>query len=181
VFIDEIQFEETGAANSPASTSPISVNVQMTVVELPPYLVASPVHFPPFVKGDNPPETQLRIYNNGPSRWKGSVTANLPWLTVPQGLFTCEPGDNVPITVTLNGKAAGAPNVGFSQWDDALEILGGRERVTAPVFVDLREPISDIHLDTPTLNFGQFDGASTGEMPSQPVRLINASPAAWKG
>lgn len=173
VLIDELQLTD--------GDSTLTVGVQMTVVELPPYLVASPVNFPPFVKGDNPPEAQLRIYNNGPSRWKGSVTATLPWLTVPQGMFTCEPGDNVPITVTLNGKAPDALKIGFSQWEDALEISGGRARVTATVYVDLREPISDIHLDTPILNFGQFDGASTGELPAQTVRLVNASPAVWKG
>jgi len=50
--------------------------------------------------------------------------------------------------------------------------------VSVPVQIDLRDTISELHLDTPILNFGQFDG---GELPSQAIRLVNASPAAWMG
>ena len=152
----------------------------MTIVELPPFLVASPVYFPPFVKGDNVPEGLLRIYNNGPARWRGSIVANVPWINVPDTTFVCEPGYSVEVYVALNSKALDVLQPGLSRWDDTLAVTGGREPVTASVQVDLRKEITEIHLDTPTLNFGQVDGAAA-ELPSQMVRLVNASPAPWNG
>jgi len=171
-LIDEIRLDGPNAD--------ITVSVQLTVVERPPYLVASPVTFPPFVRGDTPPETTLRIYNNGPAKWRGSVVANYPWLNTPAGLFVCEPGDSIPITITLNNQALDALQNGFSSWDNALSVTGGREPVTVSVQVDVREAISELYLDTPTLNFGQVDGAVT-DLPSLNVRLINAGPMAWTG
>jgi hypothetical protein len=175
VVIDEIHVETAGT-DSPAITIP----VQLTVVELPPYLVASPVHFPPFVRGDSPPEAVLRIYNNGPARWRGEVIANKMWLNVPDTIFTCEPSDMIEVYVSLNHRAADELEIGFKQWHDALSITGAREPVSALVQVDVRDAISELHLDTPILNFGQVDG-STSELPTQTVRLVNAGPAAWTG
>ncbi len=173
ILIDEVRLED--------AESVVTVGVQMTVVELPPYLVASPVIFPPFVKGDTPPESVLRVVNNGPARWRGTVSANKPWLTVPaERVFTCEPDSSIEIFVTLNSQATDALPIGLSHWDDALSATGGREEVLASVQVDLREAISELHLDTPTLNFGQIDGANP-DLPTLPVRLINASPAPWTG
>ncbi len=172
ILIDEIHLEDTD--------STVAVGVQMTVVERPPYLVASPVSFPPFVKGDSPPEAELRVYNNGPARWRGQVVANKPWLTVADTWFGCEPGGSVEIFVNLNGKVSDAVPTGFSQWEDALSVTGGREPLAVSVQVDLRDTISELHLDTPILNFGQIDGASSG-LPVQTVRLVNASPAPWTG
>jgi hypothetical protein len=172
ILIDEIRIEDADSA--------ISIPVQMTVVELPPYLVASPVIFPPFVKGDTPPESVLRVYNNGPARWRGTVASNKPWLTVPERVFTCEPDNMIEVFVALNSQAPDALPVGLSHYDDALTVTGGREPVLASVHIDLREAISELHLDTPTLNFGQIDGANP-ELPTLPVRLINASPSPWNG
>lgn len=169
VLVDEIQL---------GTTESLSVNVQITVVELPPFLVAQTVNFPPFVKGDNPPEGVLRIHNNGPARWRGTVVSNLPWLNAPDNGFTCEAGDSIDMHMTLNNKAAGVLQIGFNQWDDALSVTGGREPVSVPVQIDLRDTISELHLETPILNFGQVD---SGELSSQAMRLVNASPSPWIG
>ena len=165
IVIDEIRLE--------GQEEVASVGVQLTVVELPPFLVAHTVNFAPFVRGDSPPEGLLRIHNNGPARWRGTVIANTPGLNVPDSVFVCEPGTSVDLFVTLTGQALDRLNTGLNQWDAALSITGGREPVNVAVQIDLRDPISELYLETPTLNFGQIDST----LPSQTLRLVNAGPA----
>ncbi|MEP7289609.1 MAG: hypothetical protein ABI947_27990 [Chloroflexota bacterium] len=172
VIIDEIRFEN---ADSTLTTT-LPIDVQLTVVELPPYLVANPITFVPFIKGDSPPEGVLRIHNNGPARWRGTITANTSLLTVPDNVFTCEPGDSIELPVTLNSTALEVLKTGLTHLDDALSVHGGREPITTSASIDLRDPIWELHLDTLTLNYGQIDGVLP-ELPSQIVRLVNAGPA----
>ncbi|HVO44578.1 MAG TPA: hypothetical protein VMT34_18255 [Aggregatilineales bacterium] len=171
ILIDEIQFEGEGDPVPP-------VGVQMTLVELPPFVLANPVSFPPFVRGDPPSEGTLHLHNMGPGRWRGEITTTLPWLTVPEKVFLCEPNDAIDILITLNGSALEAVRAGFSRWEGALYITGVREPVAASVEIDIREAVSELHIDTPTLNFGQLDGTGVG---TDTLRLVNASPSAWKG
>ncbi|HLY25674.1 MAG TPA: hypothetical protein VKQ72_05000 [Aggregatilineales bacterium] len=173
ITIDEIRIEEAENENAVAV-----LPVQITIVELPPFLVANAVRFPPFVKGDNPPEGQLRIHNNGPARWRGTITPNHAALTVPDSLFTCEPGSSIDLTVTLNSKAQESLQIGLNTWENALTVSGGREPLSVPVQLDLREPISELHLETPLLNFGEIDPSLPNLDSSQTIRLVNASPAA---
>src|SRR5258708_18528989 len=64
---------------------------------------------------------------------------------------------------------------GLTHRDNPLPITGARVPITTSAQIDMREPISEIHLETPTLNFGQVDGV---ELPTQAIRLVNAGPAA---
>jgi hypothetical protein len=169
ILVDEVRLEGQDESET--------VGVQLTVVELPPFLIAHTVNFAPFVRGDSPPEGLLRIHNNGPARWRGTVIANHPGLNVPDGFFVCEPGTSVDLFITLNSKALDTLKAGLNQWDAALSVTGGREPVNVAVQIDLRDPISELYLDTPTLNFGQIDAAMR-DLPSQVVRLVNAGPAA---
>jgi hypothetical protein len=177
VLLDEIRFEEAETEAGADTEAALVVGVQVTIVERPPFLVASPVNFPPFVKGDNLPEGLLRIYNNGPARWRGSVVANVPWINVPDTTFVCEPDGSVEIYVTLNSLALETLKPGLNRSDNALSVTGGREPVAASVQVDLREAISEIHV-TRHAELRQIDGAVANCC----ARVkVNASPVAWKG
>lgn len=167
LVIDDIQFGEDTA-----------VQVRLTVVELPPYLSVRPVNFAPFVKGETPPEGTLNIYNMGPSIWRGTVKSTLTWLTVPDRPFLCEPGEIIDLTVTLSNRAA--LKIGVNRFEGALVLTGTREPVTASVQVDLRDAALELYLETPTLNFGQVNGANT-ELPTDTIRLLNANATPWKG
>jgi hypothetical protein len=170
--IDQVQI--TTAAGGEA------VPVMLTVVELPPYVVAPLVSFPPFVRGDMPPDAPLSIHNMGPAVWRGIVRSSLDWLSVPERLLICQPGENVDLYVTLLANAMEVLEPGFSRHEAALTISGARTAVTVAVQVDLREVSSELVLETPTLNFGLVNGGAV-DLPTDTLRLLNASPQEWKG
>jgi hypothetical protein len=171
LLVDELRFEGDGAEIAP-------VAVTLTVVELPPFLVVNTVSFPPFVRGDQTPEALLHIQNMGPTRWRGEITTTLPWLVAPERAFACEPDNSIEVLITLNSAALESVRSGFSHWDRVLHMTGGREPVAASVEIDIRDAVSELHLDTPLLNFGRLDGITPG---SDTLRLINGGPSAWRG
>lgn len=173
LLIDYLQFEVSEGAPVAAP-----VPVHMTIVQRPPFLVARLVSFPPFVWGDPPPEAALHIHNMGPSIWQGQIIPNLKWLNAPQRAFECEPSESITVAVGLNFSGGEALKAGISLWENALRITGGREPISVAVQLDIRETPEDIHLETPTLNFGMVTG---GENAPEVVRLLNAGPNAWGG
>ncbi len=175
-IIDEIEFESRELSVPVEET----VQVQLTLIELPPFLVARPVVFPPLVKGDPPLDGVLAIHNMGPAAWQGTVVANLPLLSAPDRVLTCPPGETINVPISLTGQAVEELAVGAVRWENALAVTGGREPVSTSVQVDVREVTLELHLETPTLNFGQVNGA-IADMPADTVRVLNAGPVSWTG
>lgn len=169
LLIDELRF----------STGDV-IPVELTLIELPPYLVALQVNFPPFVYGDMPPDAVLTIQNMGPAIWRGAVTTKVDWLTVPERLLICEPHEHVDIHISLNPQKVDALAHGLHRTADALAISGGREPVLVAVQTDIRDISTELVLETPIINFGSVNGGAV-ELPSEVVRLLNASPQTWKG
>src|SRR5947208_3002642 len=93
-----------------------------------------------------PSRCAMLVVRPGPARWRGTVIANTPWLNVPDTAFTCEPGESIELYLTLNGTALENIDTGLTHLDNALTITGAREPVSAPAQIDMREPISEIHL-----------------------------------
>jgi len=175
-LIDEIEF----TAETDSAPLPGNIPVQITLVELPPHLVARPVNFPPFVRGDTPPDGMLSIYNMGPTAWEGRVSANVPWISTPDRDFNAEPGTTVGIPISLAGNALDMLKPGVNFWENALTISGGRGPVMTLVQVDLRDSPVGLVLETPTLNFGQVNGEAR-EVQPETVRLLNAGTTTWSG
>jgi hypothetical protein len=169
LMIDELRF----------STGDV-VSVALTLIELPPYLVAPQVNFPPFVHGDMPPDATLSIQNMGPAIWRGAVTTKVDWLTVPERLLICEPHDHVEIPISLNPQKIDTLQHGLHRTADALAISGARSEVLVAVQTDIRDISTELVLETPIINFGLVNGGAV-ELPHEVVRLLNASPQVWKG
>lgn len=175
VLLDEIHFiPEAGSSPVPP------VPVQLTVVERPPYLIARQVDFPPFVRGDNPPDATLHIYNMGPTPWQGKVTSNIAWISAPNRVFAAEPGETVEVMVSLSGHALDGLKAGLNRWEGALTVSGGREPLAVAAQIDLRDLPNELILETPTLNFGLVSGV-IGDHAPETLRLLNAGASAWKG
>jgi hypothetical protein len=168
LLIDEIQL----------STGDI-IPVHATLVELPPYITASAVHFAPFVKGDPPPDAILVIHNRGPSTWHGALVPNVPWLTVSGRPLLCEAGEAVQIPISLSPTASDVLDIGMTKLSNAITVTGGREAISAMVTVDLREAANELVLETPTINFGQVNGGGV-DLPTDFIRVLNASSASWQ-
>lgn len=168
-LIDELHF----------STGEV-VPVMLTLVELPPYLVATPVTFPPFVRGDTPPDSLLVLHNMGPAVWRGTVRSTLDWLNVSERLLVCPAGQTLEVPLYLTPKTAETLEAGVSRYADALTISGARTPVNVAVQVDVREVSTEVVLETPILNFGQVNGGGV-DLPTEMVRLLNASPQGWRG
>jgi hypothetical protein len=156
------------------------VPVMLTFVELPPFLVATPVTFPPFVRGDTPPDALLVLHNMGPAVWRGTVRSTLDWLNVSERLLVCPAGQHLEVPLYLTPKAAETLETGLTRHADALTITGARTPVSVTVQVDLREVSTEVVLETPILNFGQVNGGGV-DLPTEMVRLLNASPQVWRG
>jgi hypothetical protein len=174
--IDQIQFT-AGERSAPVSTP---IPVELTVIERPPILVARPVSFPPLVRGETPPEAGLYVMNTGPSVWRGRVVTNLPFLIAPDRQVEVPPGEAVTFPITLNGRQLEGVKTGFTKWDGALSVTGGRNPLHLPVLIDLRDLPADLFVETPLLNFGLLDGPLT-ESEGETVRLLNAGAAEWQG
>jgi hypothetical protein len=116
----------------------------------------------------------------GPAAWQGTVVAKLPLLSAPDRVLTCPPGETINVPVSLTGQAVEELAVGVVRWENVLAVTGGREPVSASVQVDVREVTLELHLETPTLNFGQVNGA-IADMPADTVRVLNAGPISWMG
>jgi hypothetical protein len=157
------------------------IPVDIRIVELPPYLAVRPLNFAPFVVSDAPPDGTLTITNIGPARWHGQIISDVPWLVAPDRYFTCDAGMALDVIITLNGRISEMLPVGLTRHDHALRITGGREPLSAPVQVDMRPDVAELHLETPTLNFGRTARSVEGDPPTEVLRLLNASPTVWTG
>ncbi|MFN8418410.1 MAG: hypothetical protein U0528_04060 [Anaerolineae bacterium] len=170
ILIDELRFS-TGE----------SLDVEMVMVELPPYVVTLPLNFPPMVVGDTSPDGTLVIQNLGPALWRGRVTSNVSWLTVPDRDLACEPNDRIEVHVGLNPAVGDTLPIGSNRIEKALSVSGARSDVFVTVQVDLREMVAEVVLETQTLNFGQVNGGSGEALPAELVRLLNPGLLTWRG
>jgi hypothetical protein len=154
--------------------------VRLTLVENPPYIVASPVNFPPFVRGDQPPEATLNIRNLGPSEWRGTINTNVADLNAGGRNLQCKPNESLNVPISLGKKALASLKTGLTRWENALTISGGRAPVEVSVQVDMRETPTELIVETPLLNFGEI-GSDILNAPTDTIRLLNAGVQDWQG
>ncbi len=157
-----------------------AVPVSMILVERPPFLTARPVHFPPLVRGEPPSEAMLRVYNAGPSVWRGTVQRHAAWLAVPNSVFECAVGSAIEIPISLHERQMNNLPLGVSRHEAALSLSGAREPVFVAVQVDLRDSPHEPYLETPLLNFGIVN-LSYAEPSVETVRVLNAGADMWQG
>jgi hypothetical protein len=156
------------------------VPIWMILVERPPFVTAHTVSFPPFVRGEPPSEGVLRLYNRGPSVWRGSVQRHAAWLNVPSTPFECAVGNILEIPIGLNERQLNALPLGTSRHEAALSLSGVREPVLIAVQLDIRDLPHGLSLETPLLNFGAVNPLHA-EPQAESVRVLNAAMTPWQG
>ena len=156
------------------------VPISMILVERPPFVTAHTVSFPPFVRGEPPGEGVLRLYNRGPSVWRGSVQRHAAWLNVPTALLECAVGSILDIPIGLNERQLNALPLGASRHEAALSLSGVREPVPIAVQLDIRDLPRELSLETPLLNFGAVNPLHA-EPSAESVRVLNAATTPWQG
>ncbi|MCE7948835.1 MAG: hypothetical protein DYG88_15545 [Chloroflexi bacterium CFX4] len=157
-----------------------AVPVSMILVERPPFLTARPVYFPPFVRGEPPSEATLRVYNTGPSVWRGTVQRHAAWLAVPNSVFECAVGSAIDIPISIHERQMNSIPLGVSHHEAALSLSGVREPVFVAVQLDLRDAPHKLYLETPLLNFGKVNPLYA-EPSVESVRVLNAGVETWQG
>ncbi|PJF31770.1 MAG: hypothetical protein CUN51_02175 [Candidatus Thermofonsia Clade 1 bacterium] len=176
VALDEVLIE----SDPRSAPFKASVPISMILVERPPFMAAQTVSFPPFVHGEPPSEAILRLYNRGPSVWRGTVQRHAAWLAVPKEVFECAIGKTLEIPIGLHERQIGALPLGVSRHEAALSLSNVREPVPIAVQLDIREVPRAPILETPLLNFGVVNPLHA-EPAFETVRLLNAAPKAWHG
>ncbi|MDW8299554.1 MAG: hypothetical protein RML95_09470 [Anaerolineae bacterium] len=157
-----------------------SVPVSMVLVERPPFMIARTVVFPPFVRGEPPSEAILRLYNRGPSLWRGTVQRHAAWLTVPNETLECAVGGVLEVPVGLHERQIGVLPLGVSYHEAVLSLSNVREPVLIAVQLDIRDVPRTPVLETLLLNFGTVNPLHA-EPAAETVRILNAAPKAWHG
>jgi hypothetical protein len=176
LLVDQIDVAAEG--DSVAYAEPIQVH--LTLIQRPPYLAAQTVSLPPFVRGDQPEDGALTIYNLGPATWQGSIASSLSWLRVAKNSYVCAANEAVVIPLLVGGKGLDQLPLGISQFEGALVVTGGRTPLDVTVQADVRATPTEFHLETPTLNFGLVAQAGPAREP-ETLRLLNAGIATWQG
>ncbi len=167
-------------SDPPSAPFSAKVPISMILVERPPFVAARTLVFPPFVRGEMPGEATLRLYNRGPSVWRGKVQRHAAWLNVPTTTFECAVGKILEIPISLNERQIGALPSGLSYHEAALSLSGVREPVPIAVQLDIRDLPNKLSLETPLLNFGSVNPLRA-EPSAETVRLLNATAKTWQG
>ncbi|MFQ3536837.1 MAG: hypothetical protein SNJ58_13275 [Aggregatilineales bacterium] len=157
-----------------------SLPISMILVERPPFVTARTVSFPPFVRGEPPSEAILRLYNRGPSVWRGTLQRHAAWLAVPNDVFECPVGSALDIPISLNERQLGSLPLGVSRHEAVLSLTNVRQPVPITVLLDIRDLSQTPVLETPILNFGVVNPLHA-EPAAETVRLLNASAQVWRG
>ncbi len=175
IALDEILIE----SQPPSAPFSARLPISMVLIERPPFVAARTVAFPPFVRGEPPSEAILRLYNQGPSPWRGAVRSHAAWLVVPSETFECPVASALDIPIALDERRIATLPLGFSQHEAALSLTNVREPVSIAVELDIRDLLRPPILETPSLNFGVVNPLHA-EPTVESVRLLNASPRAWQ-
>ena len=141
-----------------AGTQVLSASVEVLAPRL---VVESSVVDMGTVKDGERLEETVMVGNRGSMAWEGSVTSELPWLSVEPQEIRCAPGHFIPVTVMLHTEAI--ESGGSYASDRAIRIQGGGEERVIGARVYLQRP--ELSIERHSLAFGLIGRTDVASLP----------------